>query len=279
MADEVSEEKKASLAANSTSTGDQPTPSRWREFVEGGGSFIFAILLALVIRWGLIEAYVIPSASMLPSLLIHDHIFVNKFIYGIRVPFTEKWLWQFQPPARGEVIVFKYPENKETFFIKRIVGLPGDRILYENGRLLINDQLIEMSQPGDADDWDMLSAANFGNEDFQNPLYATDRKENYDHFSEKLGVNQHSVLLRKDGGFGRSAGPWTVPEGHLFVMGDNRDNSHDSRRWQTTSFVPMENILGRAMFVWLSCDRTLQRARFLCDPSTIRWRRLFHTVN
>ncbi|MDZ4083843.1 MAG: signal peptidase I [Bdellovibrionales bacterium] len=172
------------------SPSDAP-PSAFRAFVEGWGSFFFAILLALVIRWGLIEAYVIPSASMLPSLLIHDHIFVNKAVYGIRVPFTEKWLWQFKIPARGEVIVFKYPEDKETFFIKRVIGLPGDRILYENGRLFINDQPIEMTSPGDADDWEMLSPANFGNEDFQNPLYSTDRKENYDHFSEKLGEHPH----------------------------------------------------------------------------------------
>jgi signal peptidase I len=254
-------------------------PSAFRAFVEGWGSFFFAILLALVIRWGLIEAYVIPSASMLPSLLIHDHIFVNKAVYGIRVPFTEKWLWQFKTPARGEVIVFKYPEDKETFFIKRVIGLPGDRILYENGRLFINDQPIEMTSPGDADDWDMLSPANFGNEDFQNPLYSTDRKENYDHFSEKLGEHPHSVLLRKDGGFVRTAGPWVVPEGHLFMMGDNRDNSHDSRRWRSSPFLPMENILGRAMFVWLSCDRALESAKFLCSPTTIRWKRLFHSVN
>jgi signal peptidase I len=276
MSNEVNDGKPSSEASP---PDQEPAQSRLREFLEGGGSFIFAILLALIIRWGIIEAYVIPSASMLPSLLIHDHIFVNKFIYGVRVPFTEKWLWQFKQPARGEIIVFKYPENKETFFIKRIVGLPGDRILYENGRLFINDQPIEMSQPGDPADWEMLSPPNFGNEDFQNPLYATDRKENYDHFAEKLGEKSHSVLLRKDGGYGRSAGPWIVPEGHLFVMGDNRDNSHDSRRWQSSPFLPIEYILGRAMFVWLSCDRTLESARFLCDPSTIRWRRLLHSVN
>lgn len=249
-----------------------------RRFNDGGGSFIFAILLALVIRWGVIEAYVIPSASMLPSLLIHDHIFVNKFVYGIRVPFTEKWMIRFRQPQRGEVIVFKYPEDMNTFFIKRIVGLPGDKIFYDNGQLIINDKPIEITQPGNQEDWDALTPSNFGNEDFQNPLYAADNRDNYDLYTEKLGTKEHSILMRKDGGFSRTAGPWIVPEGHLFVMGDNRDNSHDSRRWQSSPFLPMENILGRAMFVWLSCDKTLEKAKFLCSPSTIRWNRMLHTV-
>ena len=261
-------------------TSAQPVnPSKFKVFMEGWGSFFVAILLALVIRWGLIEAYVIPSASMLPSLLIHDHIFVNKLVYGIRLPFTEQWLYQFRLPERGEVIVFKYPENKETFFIKRVIGLPGDKILYDNGRLYINDKAIEMTEPGDPGDWEALTKSNFGNEDFQNPLYATDSKENYQHLKENLGEHPHSVLLRKDGGFVRSGGPWVVPAGHLFMMGDNRDNSHDSRRWQTSPFMPIENILGRAMFVWLSCERTLQSAPFLCNPATIRWNRLLHPVN
>jgi signal peptidase I len=262
----------------STEAADGEQVSRFKAFMDGWGSFFVAIFLALFIRWGLVEAYVIPSASMLPSLLIHDHIFVNKLVYGLRIPFTEQWLWQFRIPERGEVIVFKYPENKETFFIKRVIGLPGDTLLYENGRIIINGKAIEMTEPGDPDDWAALSGGNFANEDFQNPLYATDSKENYDQLTEHLENHPHSVLLRKDGGYSRTAGPWTVPPGHLFMMGDNRDNSHDSRRWQTSPFMPMENILGRAMFVWLSCDKTLESAKFLCDPTTIRWNRFFHSV-
>ena len=107
-------------------------------WTEGWGSFAVAIGIALVIRWALVEAYVIPSASMLPSLLIHDHIFVNKLAYGIRAPFSENWLTKFREPTRGEVIVFKYPKDMSTFFIKRIVGIPGDKVKFENGILYIN---------------------------------------------------------------------------------------------------------------------------------------------
>lgn len=249
---------------------------RSRHFwTEGWGSFAIAIGIALVIRWALMEAYVIPSASMLPSLLIHDHIFVNKAVYGIRVPFSEKWLVRFQQPKRGEVIVFKYPVDKDIFFIKRIVGLPGDKIRYENGKLYINDQLIETTPEATGGDWDEVRDADFRREDAQNPVFQTDNKGNYDHFIEKLGDHPHSILLRKDDLFGRSEGPWVVPEGNLFVMGDNRDNSHDSRRW---GFLPEENILGRAMFVWLSCEETLPQLTFLCNPMTIRWGRFFHQV-
>src|SRR5580698_3075492 len=101
-----------------------------RFWTEGPGSFVVAVLIALTIRWAFMEAYVIPSPSMLPTLLVHDHIFVNKFVYGVRVPFTENWLVKFAQPKRGEVVVFKYPENMDMFYIKRVVGLPGDKVYY-----------------------------------------------------------------------------------------------------------------------------------------------------
>lgn len=243
-------------------------------WTEGWGSFGIAIAIALVIRWALMEAYVIPSASMLPSLLIHDHIFVNKAVYGVRVPFSEKWLVRWSEPKRGEVIVFKYPVDTDIFFIKRIVGLPGDKVLYENGKLYINDQLVESEAQPTNSEWAAASDSDFRREDIQNPNFQSDGKANYTHFVEKLGQHAHSVILRKDDSFGRSEGPWTVPQGNLFVMGDNRDNSHDSRRW---NYLPEQNILGRAMFVWLSCEDTL-KVKFLCDPTTIRWSRFFHQV-
>ncbi len=248
---------------------------RSRQFwTEGWGSFAVAIGIALVIRWALVEAYVIPSASMLPSLLIHDHIFVNKAVYGVRVPFSEKWLMHFKKPERGEIIVFKYPKDPNIFFIKRIVGLPGDKIFYENNKLFVNDKMMETEAKAGGE-FDAVTEADFKHEDVQNVAGPNDSKKNYEHFIENLDGHPHSILLHKEDNFGRSEGPFVVPSGHLFVMGDNRDNSHDSRRW---SYLPEENILGRAMFVWLSCEETLPQLSFLCNPLTIRWNRFLHSV-
>lgn len=244
----------------------------WRTkifWTEGWGSLGLAVLVALFIRWAFIEAYVIPSGSMLPSLLIHDHIFVNKMTYGLRVPFSENWLVKFSEPKRGEVIVFKYPRDMSTFFIKRIVGEPGDKIYYENGTLYINDKPMEKKIPKSSADFEWLRDA-----DFQRDGNPYDNKDNYTHFTEVLGEKEHSILLRK-GDLYETAGPYIVPEDSLFVMGDNRNNSSDSRVW---GFLPKKNILGRAMFIWLSCEETLPVLPFLCNPLTIRWGRFFKQV-
>lgn len=233
-------------------------------------SFFGAIVLILVLRWVVAEPYVIPSGSMLPTLLIHDHILVNKMAYGVRVPFTKKWLWRFSGPRRGEVVVFRSVDDDSFFMVKRVVGVAGDRIgMDEQGHLMVNGEkvftrVLENPEIDHGQDPYYRVSPN----DINGPF------EQYEFVEEKLGERPHRGLLS------RSTYRWpqeeiVVPRGEIFLMGDNRDNSRDSRVWGA---LPVENLLGRASLVWLSCTETLVSSPFICDPTKIRWQRFFHLI-
>lgn len=230
---------------------------------ESLGSILLAVLVALTIRWALLEAYVIPSGSMLPSLLINDHIFVNKMIYGLRVPFTKNWLYKNREPKKGEVIVFKFPKDESIFYIKRVIGVPGDVVEHTSeGELFVNGQAVKSELAPKHKNLDWLRPKDFEYE----PL------DRFQHKLETNGEFTYSTLERKFS-FHPEFSKETIPPGKLLVFGDNRDMSQDSRFF---GYVPMENVLGKATFVWLSCEDTIW---VLCNPLSIRWNRFFHSIH
>jgi signal peptidase I len=228
--------------------------SVFREYVE---ALIWAVLLAFIIRSFIVEPYKIPSKSMVPTLLVGDHIFVNKFIYGLRIPGTKKWLTKFKDPQRGEVIVFIYPEDESLDFIKRVVGMPGDQIRITNGVLYINGHEITSKDV-------MIGGINHSDKRFLN-IAETDQANVPDQFKSLpyyRGFNNYQIKIEDLEGIShliqrsllmpnKDEIDITVPPDHYFVMGDNRDQSADSRVW---GFVPRENLKGQALFIWLSLD-------------------------
>lgn len=199
--------------------------------VEFARSFFPVIFAVLILRSFLVEPFRIPSGSMLPTLLAGDFILVNKFSYGLRMPVFHQVIADLGEPARGDVAVFRFPPDPSKDFIKRIIGLPGDEIEYVNKKLYINGEQVRLDSKGVYDE----------------PRVPYLRGAI--HLEEQLPGATHDILLqpRRPSRNVRIK----VPEGHYFVMGDNRDGSDDSRRW---GFVPEANLVGRAFLIWMSWD-------------------------
>ncbi|ASK33490.1 signal peptidase I [Alloalcanivorax mobilis] len=212
-------------------------PGATASMVETSNSLISVFLVVLVIRSFIVEPFTIPSGSMLPTLQVHDFILVNKFAYGLRLPVTNTKIIPTGEPERGDVMVFKFPQNTAQNFIKRVVGLPGDHIEVRDNVLYVNGEQVQRERV---------------NELKNSRVW---RRE----YVETLGEARH--LIWQEGPVNpfsgepeiprRTQGEWTVPEGAYFVMGDNRDNSNDSRFW---GFVPEELVVGQAFLIWMHWD-------------------------
>jgi signal peptidase I len=222
-----------------------PTARAGKEpvLVEYARSFFPVILIVLLLRSFLVEPFRIPSGSMMPTLLVGDFILVNKFSYGIRLPVVNAKIIEIGEPRRGDVVVFRFPLDQSVDYIKRVVGVPGDRIAYRNKTLYVNGEA-QSQQP------DGVYQGIGGGARETGVLMA----------KEDLASVQHDILinpLAPDFAPGCRVlwkGEITVPDGHYFVMGDNRDNSNDSRCW---GMVPESNLVGKAFAIWMSWDAAL----------------------
>jgi len=198
-----------------------------REYAE---AIIIALVLALFIRTFIVQAFKIPSGSMLPTLQIGDHILVNKFIYGIKIPFSGKILIPIDNPKPGDIVVFKYPRDPKLDYIKRVIAVAGDTVEERNKKIFVN------GKP----------------------------------FADTHGVHRDPRILPASAGPRDNFGPVTVPEGHIFVMGDNRDNSFDGRFW---GFVDLKAVRGKAFLIYWSWD--VQKPLLSVDRFTsVRWSRI-----
>jgi signal peptidase I len=211
--------------------------------VEYARSFFPVIFIVLILRSFLVEPFRIPSGSMMPTLLIGDFILVNKFTYGIRLPVLHNKIIEMNEPQRGDIVVFRFPKDPSVDYIKRVIGLPGDRIGYHDKQLYVNGERVEATSLG-------IYQGKGKGETMSGALTLSE---------DLLGLS-HDILIRQEQPSIQD--DYTVPEGRYFVMGDNRDNSNDSRYWGT---VPEENLVGRAFFIWMSWD---------WDNGGVAWNRL-----
>ena len=198
--------------------------------VEYAKSFFPVLLIVLLLRSFVFEPFRIPSGSMIPTLLIGDFILVSKFSYGLRLPVVHTKILDTGSPERGDVAVFRFPNDPRQDYIKRVVGLPGDRIEYRDQSLWVNGEPVEVSDPGP----------------YVSPISDALVAGETRYLEDLRGVSHEILLSDRPARPPRSA--WTVPEGHYFMVGDNRDHSNDSRYW---GFVPEGNLVGRATRIWM----------------------------
>ena len=215
----------------------------WLDWTAG----LFPVIIAVfVLRSFLFEPFKIPSGSMIPTLLVGDLILVNKFTYGLRLPVLNTRLTQGTPPARGDVMVFRYPPKPSLDYIKRVVGVPGDEVAYLNKKLTVNGKPVPTTR-------------------LQPDYFDPDAMRYFKHFEEDIGTKKYRVLndddrpafvpgvedyaFKQNCRYSVEGVVCKVPEGHYFMMGDNRDNSLDSRYW---GFVPDRNIVGKAFLIWMN---------------------------
>ena len=188
--------------------------------------FIWVVLLALILRWSVLEVYVIPLQGMMPTLFSGDHVIVNKLAYGLRTPFFPYYISQWTLPKRGDVIVFHSPFNSNSLSIRRVIGLPGDRVFFENGNLYVNEQQIIKQIPSERKkDFSWVRDEDFSDRGM------TEDKSHYVHWQETLSDSTYSILLKKKKQGYLIFGPYRIPPYYYFVMGDHRDQSQDSRTW------------------------------------------------
>jgi signal peptidase I len=211
--------------------------------VEYARSFFPVILIVLILRSFIVEPFRIPSGSMMPTLLVGDFILVNKYTYGLRVPVTNTKIMSIGSPERGDVAVFRFPLDPSTDYIKRVIGVPGDHIVYRNKTLYINGEKIKLENEG------VYTSKVTG---LPVPGVSV--------LNEDLGTVKHNILVERNKP--NLTHELIVPEGHYFVMGDNRDNSNDSRFWGT---VPEANLVGRAFFIWMNWN---------FDENAVEWSRI-----
>lgn len=246
----LSRRRKLAVAGGSEA-GDpaELAPAQPSKIVEYARSFFPIFLIVLLLRSFLVEPFRIPSGSMMPTLLIGDFILVNKFAYGIRLPVIDKKIIELGEPERGDIVVFRYPVDQSTPFIKRIVGLPGDRVGYHNKQVYINGEPVPQQRVG------VYTGSGSGADSTGKSV-----------LQEELGNTKHEILIHPH----RSVrgGESVVPEGHYFVLGDNRDNSQDSRFW---GYVPNENLIGKAFLIWMNWD--------LAADGVVDWSRLGQSID